>query len=89
MIGKIGIFGEFIAPVLHAQLRLVARVCQEVMCTGKVSPCAELSGSCVPAEHVPDLQGIVPKVLASQRTGLLRPSADHDMDPADGNHSHP
>jgi len=45
MIGKIGIFGESIARVLHAQPRLVGCVCQEVMNTGKLSPCAELRGS--------------------------------------------
>ena len=45
MIGNIGIFGEFIARVLHAQPRLVGRVCQEVVNTGKLSPCAELRGS--------------------------------------------
>jgi hypothetical protein len=45
MIGKIGIFGESIARVLHAQPRLVGCVCQEVMNTGKLSPCAELLGS--------------------------------------------
>jgi hypothetical protein len=45
MIGKIGIFGESIARVLHAQPWLVGRVCQEVVNTGKLSPCAELRGS--------------------------------------------
>jgi hypothetical protein len=45
MIGKIGIFGESIARILHAPPRLVGRVCQEMVNTGKLSPCAELRGS--------------------------------------------
>ena len=45
MIGKIGIFGESIARVLHAQSRLAGRVCLDVVNTGKLSPCAELRGS--------------------------------------------
>jgi hypothetical protein len=45
MIGNIGIFGDFIARVLHAQPRVVGRVCEEAVNTGKLSPCAELRGS--------------------------------------------